>query len=131
VPDLYTGRKNGAYYYFHGWNIRAYVAYIIGIVPNFYGFLHNMGVWAPIDVTRFYYFAYPIGVGLSVFAFWLCNYFYPPAISFPMKEWHEPKDYIRPEEYLESPIQDEDLSSHEASVSGEEKKTANERISLA
>jgi NCS1 family nucleobase:cation symporter-1 len=27
VPDLFTSSKNGLYYYYHGWNIRAYVAY--------------------------------------------------------------------------------------------------------
>lgn len=97
IPDLFTSNKAGAYYYTKGWNIRAYVAYVIGVVPNFYGFLNNMGVDAPIGVTRFYYFAYWVGIFVSGLVYWgLCKV-YPPAIMYE-KGWMEPKNYIRPEE---------------------------------
>jgi len=36
--------------------------YIIGIIPNFYGFLNNMGISAPVGITRFSYFAYLVGL---------------------------------------------------------------------
>lgn len=98
VEDLYTTKKMGAYYFSHGWNVRAYAAYIVGIIPNFYGFLNNMGVGAPIGVTRFYYFAYPVGLVLSAGVFWAMNYIYPPQIRFGGKEWHEPANYVRPED---------------------------------
>lgn len=26
------------------------------------------------------------------------NYISPPPLSFPLSEWHEPADYVRPEE---------------------------------
>ncbi|KAL8332660.1 hypothetical protein RB593_002762 [Gaeumannomyces tritici] len=32
----FTADRDGPYYYRHGWNWRAYAAYIIGIAPNFY-----------------------------------------------------------------------------------------------
>ena len=70
IDDLYTARKNGAYHYFHGWNWRAYLAYIIGIALNFYGFLSNMGVPAPSGVTKAYYFAYEIGLFTSFGTYW-------------------------------------------------------------
>jgi len=40
-----------------GWNWRAYLAYVVGLAPNFYGFLDNMGVGivSPLGVTRAYY----------------------------------------------------------------------------
>ena len=98
IDDLYTSRKEGVYHYFHGWNWRAYLAYVVGIIPNFYGFLNNMGISAPIGVTHAYYFAYPIGLSVSFGTYWLANWFYPPALTFPLSEWHEPKDYVRPEE---------------------------------
>ncbi|RFU32232.1 hypothetical protein B7463_g4134, partial [Scytalidium lignicola] len=98
IDDLYTSRKSGVYHYIGGWNWRAYAAYIIGIIPNFYGFLNNMGVSAPLGVTQAYYFAYPIGLFLSFFVYWAANYISPPPLRFPLSEWHEPKDYIRPEE---------------------------------
>lgn len=57
-----------------------------------------MGVAAPLGVTRAYYFAYEIGLLLAFGVYWLANYLYPPALTFPLNEWHEPADYIRPEE---------------------------------
>lgn len=101
IDDLYTSDKHGVYHYFHGWNWRAYAAYIVGIVPNFYGFLNNMGVSAPTGVTKAYYFAYEIGLILSFGVYWACCYFHPPALVMPLREWHEPKDYVRPEERAE------------------------------
>ncbi|GME22532.1 hypothetical protein EG329_006952 [Neofusicoccum parvum] len=98
IDDLYTSRKDGVYYYTRGWNWRAYCAYIIAIIPNFYGFLNNMGVSAPTGVTRAYYFAYWIGVALSFGIYWVLNYLWPPALRFPLREWREPRDYVRPEE---------------------------------
>lgn len=96
IPDCYTSANTGAYYFTHGWNIRAYVAYIIGIIPNFYGFLNNMGVSAPLGVTRFYFFAYWVGLTLSGLSFWIGCKLWPPAI---MEDgWKEPRDYVRPEE---------------------------------
>jgi NCS1 family nucleobase:cation symporter-1 len=98
IDDLYTSRRDGAYHYTYGWNWRAYLAYIVGIIPNFYGFLNNMGVKAPLGVTKAYYFAYPIGLFVSFFTYWLACYISPPALHFPLSEWREPKDYVRPEE---------------------------------
>lgn len=69
---------------------------VVGIIPNFYGFLNNMGVSAPAGVTKAYYFAYEIGLFLSFFTYWLACYISPPPVHFPLSEWHEPQDYIRP-----------------------------------
>lgn len=101
VEDLYTTKRTGVYYFTHGWNVRAYVAYIVGIIPNFYGFLNNMGVSAPIGVTRFYYFAYPVGLALSAAVFYAMNVFWPPQICNIGEKWLEPANYVRPEEDLE------------------------------
>lgn len=49
MDDLFTARKDGAYYFTKGWNIRAYIAYILAIAPNFAGFLGNMGVSMPVS----------------------------------------------------------------------------------
>ncbi|KIX01488.1 uncharacterized protein Z518_09214 [Rhinocladiella mackenziei CBS 650.93] len=104
VPDLYTASKSGVYYFTHGWNIRAYIAYVIAIIPNFPGFLGNMGVSMPIEITRFYIVAYPVGIIVSFGIFWLCNIISKPALKMPLNEWHEPKNYIRPEEDSESGV---------------------------
>jgi len=98
IEDLYTSRKEGVYHYFHGWNWRAYLAYVVGIAPNFYGFLNNMGVAAPMGVRKMYYFAYEIGLVAAFATYWVANWAFPPQLSFPLREWHEPRDYVRPEE---------------------------------
>ncbi|TVY68695.1 Uridine permease, partial [Lachnellula suecica] len=93
INDLYTSRKDGVYWYFHGWNWRAYLAYIVGVAPNFYGFLNNMGVSAPGGVTKAYYFAYEIGLFASFFTYWAACWVSPPALMVPLGEWREPRDY--------------------------------------
>lgn len=74
------------------------MAYVVGVAPNFYGFLGNMGVAAPTGVTKAYYFAYEIGLVASFATYWACCWVSPPALTVPLSEWKEPKDYIRPEE---------------------------------
>lgn len=53
IEDLFTSRRDGPYYFTKGWNIRAYVAYVLAIAPNFAGFLHNMGVSMPVSNPKF------------------------------------------------------------------------------
>ncbi|KAH7305523.1 NCS1 nucleoside transporter [Stachybotrys elegans] len=96
IPDCFTSSKTGAYYYTRGWNIRAYVAYVVGIAPNFYGFLHNLGVAAPLGIERFYYFAYWVALFLAGGLYWASCKIWPPAIV--ESSWKEPKDYVRPDE---------------------------------
>lgn len=38
VKDLYSGKKTGPYFFFYGFNWRAYAAYIAGIIINVVGF---------------------------------------------------------------------------------------------
>ncbi|KAJ1327368.1 nucleobase:cation symporter-1 NCS1 family [Microdochium nivale] len=102
IPDAFTPSPTGKYYFTHGWNIRAYIAYIVGIAPNFYGFLNNMGVPAPQGITRFYYFAYWVGLFLSGGVFWvLCKVYPPPVME---EKWREPVDYVREEEREENRV---------------------------
>ncbi|KEF56084.1 uncharacterized protein A1O9_07665 [Exophiala aquamarina CBS 119918] len=116
VPDLYTASKSGAYYFNHGWNFRAYIAYVVAICPNFPGFLGNMGVPMPLGVTRLYYFAYPIGLIVSFGTFWLCNIIWKPTLMMPLSQWLEPKNYIRPEEDLDGAVVLEGASVNEESA---------------
>lgn len=80
-----------------------------------------MGVGAPLGVTRAYYVAYEIGLPLSLVVYWVANKISPPAISFPLSEWREPKDYVRPEE-RDVVIEGVAPTVHESAESGVEKK---------
>lgn len=126
VPDLYTGDKSGVYYFTKGWNIRAYVAYLITVAVNFAGFLGNMGVHVPIGIKRFYYFAYPVGITMSFGIFWICNLIWPPAHHMPLSEWHEPGNYTRPDEDPQHLTALEGSCVHEVSKEGLPQTPANE-----
>ncbi|KAK9342067.1 permease for cytosine/purines, uracil, thiamine, allantoin-domain-containing protein [Lipomyces starkeyi] len=124
IPDLFTSSKSGAYYFYHGWNFRAYIAYIIGVIPNFYGFLNNMGVGAPISVTRFYYFAYWVGLIVSAGVYWLLCKLSPVPVSY-NSGWKEPKDYIRPDEQV---LDCQALDDLEGSISLQTKQMPAEKV---
>lgn len=43
LKDLYSARKDGPYYFFHGWSWHGYAAYIAGISINIVGFVDAIG----------------------------------------------------------------------------------------
>jgi NCS1 family nucleobase:cation symporter-1 len=101
VPDLYTSSSSGRYYYYKGWNYRAYIAYIIGIAPNFYGFLGVFGLHITEAATRMYYFAYPMGLVLSFSSYYALCLLDPPPYSRTKGAWQEPRQYVGPDDVLD------------------------------
>ena len=97
VSDMYTTNPEGLYWYSGGWNYRAYVAYVLGIAPNFYGFLGVFGVEITVAASRFYYFAYPVGLAVSFLVYWGLCYLDPPK-CMTTREWKEPVNYIAPDD---------------------------------
>ncbi|RAO72531.1 uncharacterized protein BHQ10_008543 [Talaromyces amestolkiae] len=101
IPLLYKGRKssdgnhiNNIYYYKGGFNVRAFVAYLIPVAIHFYGFLNQMGVSAPTGIIKFYYVAYPTGLLIALGLYYLiCVLFPAPGIDR-HAGWNEPKNYI-------------------------------------
>jgi nucleobase:cation symporter-1, NCS1 family len=82
------------YYFSKGWNYRAYIAYVVGIAPNFYGFLGVFGVNVTTAASQMYYFAYPMGLALSFGTYWALNKLDPPKAFAIGGVWREPADYI-------------------------------------
>lgn len=80
-PDLFSSSKNGVYYYTYGINIRAYISYFLGMAPNFYGFLGQVGLNITTTGKRLYYFAYPIGVFVSFVTYFIFSIAYPPKYT--------------------------------------------------
>ncbi|KAL5341975.1 permease for cytosine/purines, uracil, thiamine, allantoin-domain-containing protein [Aspergillus crustosus] len=96
IPALYSSESAGEYHYFHGFGVKAFLAYAVAIAPNFYGFLNQLGVGAGIGVQRFYYVAYPVGVVVS-----LAFYFASVRVwrggrggKVGGEGWQEPKEYL-------------------------------------
>ncbi|OKL60049.1 hypothetical protein UA08_04971 [Talaromyces atroroseus] len=101
IQDFYTSSSTGLYYYRKGWNYRAYIAYIIGIAPNFYGFLGVFGVNITEAATRMYYFAYPVGLILSFGSYYGLCWLDPPPFSKIKEPWQEPVDYFEADDILD------------------------------
>lgn len=94
IPALYSREKGSTYTYWHGWNFRAFAVYLIAIAPNFYGFLNQMGVEAPVGIQRFYYVAYPTGLIIALLSFYLVNRVFSERGARQVPGWSEPKDYV-------------------------------------
>jgi NCS1 family nucleobase:cation symporter-1 len=82
------------YHYFHGFGLNAFITYIIAVAPNFYGFLNQMGVKAPLGIERFYYVAYPTGLIVAFGVYYLLALVNPPLGMEKGTGWKEPKDYV-------------------------------------
>ncbi|GKZ25504.1 hypothetical protein AbraIFM66951_001043 [Aspergillus brasiliensis] len=93
IPSLYTARSDGVYHFFHGFNLRGFGAYIVAVAPNFYGFLNQMGVKAPLGIQRFYFVAYPVGLLIAFGMYYLGCLVWPPAETERTRKWKEPKEY--------------------------------------
>ncbi|AMD18525.1 HBL377Cp [Eremothecium sinecaudum] len=76
----YTNKADSYYMYNKfGTNWRAVVAYVVGIIPNFAGFLGDLGVGISVSVAamRIYYMNYFIGFFVSGLVYIILVYFFP------------------------------------------------------
>lgn len=81
LSDLYHGRKDGSFYFWHGINWRSFTAWIIGwsyLLPGFVKAV-NPSVDVPAACTRLYYLAFPLGFAVSFAVYYALNHFRPPA----------------------------------------------------
>lgn len=99
IDSLYDTLRMGPYWYSSGWNYRTYIAYIVGIVPNFYGFLGVFGIHVTTSATRMYYFAYPMGLALSFGTYYALCKINPIPDSRMGQEWYEPD--VLPSVYMD------------------------------
>ncbi|KZS90713.1 putative uracil permease [Sistotremastrum niveocremeum HHB9708] len=88
VSDLYTSRSDGWYYYTYGVNLRAYAAYISGILINVVGFAGATGRTVPIAATHIYQMSFFTGFGVSSLVYYLLHVFFP-AQPGRVKGWEE------------------------------------------
>jgi NCS1 family nucleobase:cation symporter-1 len=94
VDELYRSNPESPYAFLKGFNLRAFAVYIIAVAPNFYGFLHQLGVHAGVRTEKAYYFAYPIGLIVAFVGFFVVNRIFPVDDSTRATKWREPKDHV-------------------------------------
>ncbi|KAF8330117.1 permease for cytosine/purines, uracil, thiamine, allantoin-domain-containing protein [Amanita rubescens] len=63
IADLYDTKKDGWYWYTYGVNLRAYAAYIAGILINVVGFAGATGRHVPLAATRIYHYHFSLVLG--------------------------------------------------------------------
>ncbi|PCD36049.1 hypothetical protein AU210_008601 [Fusarium oxysporum f. sp. radicis-cucumerinum] len=128
IPMLYSGHKDSTYHFFHGFNLRAFAVYLIAVAPNFYGFLYQMGVSAPLGIQRFYYVAYPVGLFLAFGSFWLINTLFPSKNIPKVSGWHEPRDFVETHDgtFVNVVIDSSDAASGDQEM-GNAQKSATEK----
>jgi NCS1 family nucleobase:cation symporter-1 len=82
VKDLYTAAKDGWYNYTFGINLKAYAAYISGILINVVGFAGATGQTVPLAATRIYEMAFFTGFGTSALIYYTLSRIWPSPGSF-------------------------------------------------
>lgn len=81
--------------YTKGWNFRAFAAYIMGLVPNFPGFVNSIisasGGKKPIGegADKIFAFNWFVGIAVSMGTYYLLNKLYPPPGAFPPGKFYE------------------------------------------
>ncbi|KAG2343065.1 hypothetical protein BDR05DRAFT_318414 [Suillus weaverae] len=77
VKDLYNTERGSWYWYTYGVNLRAYTAYIAGILINAVGFAGATGRTVPLAATRIYELSFFTGFGVSAIVYWALNRVFP------------------------------------------------------
>jgi len=77
LPDLYSADRDGPYWYWVGFNPKAYTAYILGIVINVVGFAGAVGQTVPIGATYIYRVNFFAGFIVSSATYYLLNRIWP------------------------------------------------------
>ena len=79
LQHCYTNKVSTLYMYGsrYGTNWRAVLAYVVGIVPNFPGFIGSVGPTVPEGAMRVYYLNYFVGYLISFLTYSILCYFWP------------------------------------------------------
>ncbi|KAK4628683.1 Transporter aclS [Fulvia fulva] len=75
LSDLYHPGQDGLYYFWHGINWRAFIAWAVGWSYLLPGFAHAVTprVIVPEACTNLYYLAFPLGFTVSFTVYWCLN----------------------------------------------------------
>ncbi|RDW73035.1 putative permease-2 [Coleophoma cylindrospora] len=78
VPDLFHGGPGYIYWFTHGINLRAWFAYIVGVIPSLPGLVLNIMGRTTGAAVKIYQITYILGFVLGAILFAGANYFFPP-----------------------------------------------------
>ncbi|RFU31399.1 hypothetical protein B7463_g4910, partial [Scytalidium lignicola] len=81
LSALYTPNASSIYWYYHGFNWRAFVSWLVGTAPALPGFINavNPKIKVPIGAQEIFYLAYIEGFAISFAVHYVLNRFFPVA----------------------------------------------------
>jgi NCS1 family nucleobase:cation symporter-1 len=84
LSDLYVPNESSIYWYWHGFNWRAFASWLVGIAPALPGFINavNPSISVPAGAQNIFYIAYIEGFAVAFAVYYVLNYFFPvPGIG--------------------------------------------------
>lgn len=71
INDLYIGDSRSRYWYYKGWNLRAVVAWLVGVALPFPGFIGTFGTTTiDANANRMWYMGYLLSIVMSAAAYY-------------------------------------------------------------
>ncbi|CEP60436.1 uridine permease LALA0_S01e10836g [Lachancea lanzarotensis] len=141
LQHCYTNKPSSLYMYGtrFGTNWRAVLSYVLGIVPNFLGFLGSLDVHVPQNAMRVYYLNYFVGFLVSFTLYsGICYVFPVPGMpegvgyfdfSRWFERWTEVEDFVEQRKKFEADVfEEEDEYTDEFSSTVEENIEANPKV---
>jgi len=82
LTDLYHDRRDGIFFYWHGFNLRSFLSWACGFATQLPGFAANVtpqSVHLAKAWTELYYLSFPLGFAISFCIHYILNMVWPPA----------------------------------------------------
>jgi NCS1 family nucleobase:cation symporter-1 len=80
LPDLFTASPAGRYFYAHGFNLRAFAAFVIGFLLPFPGFVASFGHSIGLAATHMFTLGWVLSFVVGSVAYWvICMVFKVPG----------------------------------------------------
>ncbi|PHH92046.1 hypothetical protein CDD83_9164 [Cordyceps sp. RAO-2017] len=80
LNDLYVGNASSIYWFRHGFNWRAFVAFVAGVGPLLPGLIGNVNKYTSDDfaaLAKLFNLTFLVGLSISFAVFWLLNVLFP------------------------------------------------------
>ncbi|KGO37810.1 Permease, cytosine/purine, uracil, thiamine, allantoin [Penicillium expansum] len=121
VPELYHGSSDNHYYWFYkGWGLQAYAAYLIGIALPFTGFVGTLGASVPAVGVHMGDMGWLLSFFVSAFAYYVICSIFPTGVQRAIKDqglgWEGNAKHL--EGIIEALVGDDQSSESQNSAGG-------------